>query len=504
MPETRVWAIAEGIDGALWAGGADGLFVNAAGHWNKYTQADGLSNREVLTLGAGPDGKIWIGYRYGGGIDRVSLAPKGLSVEKGIERPGTTGLVYFLGFDASGKLWAGTERGVDVWDGVRWGHYDTSDGLAWDDCNLNAFAAEPDGTVWIGTSGGLSRFRQRPRHAALLPPQVFFTRLVMGRLDLSGQSNPSVGIQSNALTVRYTALNAPRESGVVFRYRLTPVRSAWKETTQRELEFAELAPGAYRLEVEARDLDGVWTGSAGRFAFEIRAPWYRSWWFIVVCALAPLLIAVAMLRFRMVGAARRESELVRLVEERTQDLRLANENLLRLSSLDPLTGLANRRVFDETLGAECARRARAGSAISLLLLDVDHFKALNDSLGHQHGDVCLARVGAEMSRLARRQVDLAARYGGEEFAMILPDTDADAAARFAESVRLAIAGLRLPHPASPVAPFLTISVGVSTATGERGAKPDELIAAADHALYQAKRNGRNRVEPVREITSLAV
>ena len=509
VPATRFWSIAEGADGTLWAGSAEGLFVNVDGHWNKYTQADGLSGLAVLAVCVGPDGKVWVGYRHGGGIDRISLTPKGLSVEKGIQRAGTNGLVYFLGFDAAGKLWAGTERGVDIWDGVRWGHYDTSDGLAWDDCNLNAFAAEADGTVWIGTSGGLSRFRPRPRPAALLPLQVFFTRLVMGRLDLSGQSNPSVNIQSNALTARYTALNAPRQSGVVFRYRLTPVnsawpvKSAWKETTQRELEFAELAPGSYRLEVEARDLDGVWNGGAGQFAFEIRTPWYRAWWFIAVCALAPLLTAVAMLRFRMLGAARRESELVRLVEERTQDLRLANENLLRLSSLDPLTGLANRRVFDETLGAECARLARAGSAVSLLLLDVDHFKALNDSLGHQQGDLCLARVAAELNRLARRQVDLAARYGGEEFALILPETDFDGAARLAEAARLAIADLRLPHPASPVAPYLTISVGFSTATGERDAQPDALIAAADHALYRAKRNGRNRVEPLREIASAA-
>jgi diguanylate cyclase (GGDEF)-like protein len=165
-----------------------------------------------------------------------------------------------------------------------------------------------------------------------------------------------------------------------------------------------------------------------------------------------------------------------------------------LSSLDPLTGLANRRVFDQTIERECARLMRTDSPFSLVILDVDHFKALNDSEGHQRGDEYLMLVGAELSRLVRHRVDVAARYGGEEFAVILPETNPADALRFAESVRLAIAGLRLRHPASPVAPVLTVSVGVATATREWYSTPDELIAAADHALYQSKRKGRNRVE----------
>ena len=110
--------------------------------------------------------------------------------------------------------------------------------------------------------------------------------------------------------------------------------------------------------------------------------------------------------------------------EKTADLRRVNEDLSRLSSLDSLTGLANRRVFDETLKVECARLQRIGSAVSLVILDVDHFKALNDSEGHQRGDEYLKLVGSELRRLAKRQIDLAARYGGEEFAVILPETDA--------------------------------------------------------------------------------
>jgi diguanylate cyclase (GGDEF)-like protein len=493
LPSSRIWAIAEGTDGTIWAGGVGGLFGLSDGHWRNWTRADGLSNQEVLSLGAGADGAIWIGYRHGGGIDRIRSQPGGIAIEKGVQRGGTDGLVYFLAFDASGRLWVGTERGLDTWDGSRWSHYDTRDGLAWDDCNLNAFAEEADGTVWIGTSGGLSRFKPRPHRASEAPPEVIFTKVVMGQTDVSGQRSPSFGIHSNSLLVRYSAPNAARANGVVFRYRLKGANSTWTETTQRELRFAELAPGAYRLEIEARDGDEVWSGHRAEFAFEILTPWYWTWWFVGTCGLIPLSVVLGVLRLRMLAAQGRERELQRIVAGKTADLRRVNEDLSRLSSLDSLTGLANRRVFDETLKVECARLKRNGSAVSLVMLDVDHFKALNDSEGHQRGDEYLKLVGSELRRLAKRQIDLAARYGGEEFAVILPETDAAGARRVAESMRLAIAGLQLPHPTSPVSALLTISVGVATATREWRSSPEELIAAADQALYGAKRSGRNRV-----------
>jgi diguanylate cyclase (GGDEF)-like protein len=493
LPATRFWAIAEGTDGTMWAGGLDGLFEYAAGQWKKYTHADGLSNTEVLSLGAGPNGTMWIGYRYGGGIDRIHPHPGGATIDKAVQRRGSNGLVYFLQFDAWGRLWAGTERGVDVWDGSNWSHYDTSDGLAWDDCNLNAFAQESDGTVWIGTSGGLSRFK--PLHSAPETPlDVVFTKLAIGGADVSGRQNPSFDFHSNSLVVRYSALNAAHQNSVVFRYRLEGANAAWAETTQRELHFAKLAPGAYRLDIEARGSDGVWSTQGAAFSFEILAPWYKTWWFALLCGLVPLFVAAGVVRLRMLGARRREAELLRLVEAKTVELRKANAELLQLSSIDPLTGLANRRVFDRILSAECARLKRTGGAVSLLILDVDHFKALNDSKGHQEGDRYLILLAAELTRIARRQTDTAARCGGEEFALILPTTVSIDAACIAETVKSAIATLNLPHPASPSAPILTISVGVATATSDWLNTPEELVAAADAALYAAKRGGRNRVE----------
>jgi diguanylate cyclase (GGDEF)-like protein len=493
LPATRMWAIAEGGDGTVWAGGRDGLFEFANGHWRNLTQADGLSNLEVLSLGAGPNGGVWVGYRFGGGIDRVQPKAGGVVIQKGVQRTGNDGLTYFLDFDAKGRLWAGTERGVDMWDGVRWSHFDVNDGLVWDDCNLNAFAEEADGTVWIGTGGGLSRFKPRPRLATEAPLEVIFTKLTIGQMDVSGLHNPSFGSHSNSLVVRYSALNAPRENGVVFRYRLRGATSVWTETGQRELQFANLAPGAYQIEIEVKENDGEWSPHGARFQFRILTPWYLTWWFAGLCVLIPASIAGVTLRLRFLGAKRRERELVQMVKEKTADLQRANEELVRLSFTDPLTGLANRRVFDQTLERECARLSRNDSELSLLSIDADHFKALNDSQGHQKGDDCLVALGIELTRLCRREVDLAARNGGEEFAIILPETGTDGAVQFAESVRQAIADLQLPHPLSPVAPFLTVSVGVATGSKNWCGTPEALVAAADGALYAAKWAGRNRV-----------
>ena len=492
LPATRIWAVAEGTDGTIWAGGTGGLYSYKGGLWKNFKKTDGLSNQEVLSLGAGANGKMWVGYRFGGGIDRVQSSPGGLAVEKGVQRRGTDGIVYFLDFDAAGRLWAGTERGVDVWDGARWSHYDMRNGLAGDDCNLNAFASEADGAVWIGTSAGLSHFKPRPSGSPDAPIEVVFTHLLMGTTDVSELHNPAFGIPSNSLIARFSAPNAPRENAGIFRYRLGGANAAWTETSQRDLQFAQLAPGAYRLEVEAQDGNGAWSGHRAEFPFVILTPWYWSWWFIGVCTLIPLSCIGVVLRFRMMSAQRRVLELAQLVEEKTVDLRRANAELQRLSSTDPLTGLANRRVFDQTLEMECARLQRSGTAVSLLMIDVDRFKAMNDSQGHQRGDECLMRVATELTRLIKRQIDLVARYGGEEFAVILPATSAADAERLAESTRLAIAGLNLPHLASEVAPILTVSVGVATATLKGWKTPEELVAAADEALYSAKRSGRNR------------
>ncbi|KAA0598037.1 diguanylate cyclase (GGDEF)-like protein [Azospirillum lipoferum] len=170
-------------------------------------------------------------------------------------------------------------------------------------------------------------------------------------------------------------------------------------------------------------------------------------------------------------------------------------DLLRsLSFLDGLTGIANRRRFDETMVREWRRCARSHLPLSLIILDVDHFKAYNDQYGHQAGDECLRLVAEVLSDHARRPSDLVARYGGEEFVCLLPETDGPGATRVAEGFRTAVAGRRIPHAQSPVAPHVTISLGVATLIPSPEGTPEQLAEMADQLLYRAKRSGRNRVQ----------
>lgn len=189
-----------------------------------------------------------------------------------------------------------------------------------------------------------------------------------------------------------------------------------------------------------------------------------------------------------------EIEDVSAAVARELKLRERAQQLLDATYLDGLTGIANRRRFDEYLPSEYRRSVRNQSPISLLLLDVDHFKHFNDLYGHQAGDECLRQVAQVIRHGVQRGGDLAARYGGEEFVVVLPETPLEAAALVAARLREAVSALNIPHADSEVAAHVTISIGVACLIPERGSQADSLVAAADFALYCAKSNGRNRVE----------
>ncbi len=178
--------------------------------------------------------------------------------------------------------------------------------------------------------------------------------------------------------------------------------------------------------------------------------------------------------------------------EMSRDLASANRELEKLSRQDGLTGIANRRYFDSYLVTEVRRAAREKAPVSLILSDVDHFKAFNDCYGHQAGDDCLRRVAAALSSAGRRPADLAARYGGEEFAMVLPGTVLDGAVDVAQAVSRVIGGLAIPHARSAVDQNVTLSQGVVSLIPEKESASEDLIQHADQALYQAKQQGRNR------------
>jgi diguanylate cyclase (GGDEF)-like protein len=182
----------------------------------------------------------------------------------------------------------------------------------------------------------------------------------------------------------------------------------------------------------------------------------------------------------------------RLYDSLEQKVQLRTEELRQMSMRDGLTGIANRRSFDERLAVELRRGLRSHAPLSLLMVDIDHFKQFNDHGGHFEGDECIKAVAAALAGAVSRAGDLVARYGGEEFAMLLPETDSDAAIGVAESCLRAVAELRIPHASSSCGEFVSVSIGVCTLVVGADATPATLITRADQALYQAKRAGRSR------------
>jgi len=189
-----------------------------------------------------------------------------------------------------------------------------------------------------------------------------------------------------------------------------------------------------------------------------------------------------------------KDEAFRALEESKAKLAEANRTLQKLSSLDGLTGIANRRNFDETLNKEWNRAMRSEKSIGLLMLDIDFFKLYNDHYGHPGGDDCLKKFAKGLDSAIHRETDFLARYGGEEFSGILPDTDLNGSVKVAEEMRLAIKDLRIEHAKSTVSDLVSVSIGVSAIIPQQGTDPKILIGAADQALYKAKEDGRDRVK----------
>jgi diguanylate cyclase (GGDEF)-like protein len=187
-----------------------------------------------------------------------------------------------------------------------------------------------------------------------------------------------------------------------------------------------------------------------------------------------------------------------LTETRRQ-LEHRNRDLERLSALDTLTQIANRRRFDLVLRQEWRRSARDESPLSLVFCDIDHFKRFNDTYGHQAGDECLIRVAQAMEETLNRPADLVARYGGEEFIALLVDTGLEGARMLAERMRARVEALKVEHRASGVASHLTVSLGVASVVPRPAVRPEDLVDLADRALYAAKEGGRNRVVAADEL-----
>jgi len=513
---TRV--IVQGRDGKLWLGTSEsGVFeVDGVRILRRFQQPDGLPDDAVLAMHMDADGTLWIGTHKG----LARLRNGRLAVFPAGSGPGDDPVFQVLD-DGRGTLWlttphalvamprAAAEAKLDGAGGaVPVRRYGRVDGLGSD---LGSGGTQPaaamlaDGMLAIPTVGGLALVDPSDLHENRVPPKTVLTDVLIDGRTASHATAVAPPWSSQRFEFRFDGLSLLVPEAVGFRYRLDGFDAGWIDGgNARSAHYTALPAGHYRFRVQARNNDGVWSRRAAEHSFDITAPLWLRWWALAAYGLAALYAVYSLVRWRERALVVRNLSLERAVHARTaeltesnlrlrdttEQLAAANARLEHLAVTDSLTGLANRRRFDEVLANEWMRARRTGQPLALLLLDVDHFKKFNDAYGHPEGDECLRAI-ANALRATTRRSDLAARYGGEEFALVCPETTTDEAFALAQHVLAAVRALRLPHATSPVAPLVTVSIGVA-GTGTSCPDPEALVAAADAALYDAKRNGRDR------------
>ncbi len=496
-------ALYEDPSGRLWIGLRSGLRCLQDGVLDQ-CGTDGLPGVSVFAFHADGD-DLWLGTSLG--LKRL----RGGRVEDFTQRAGFYGdAVFAILDDGMGNFWVSSNRGLAKLAKAdlerlgrgeitslepRW--YGKNDGML--SSQANGASQTPavrtrDGRLWFGTANGLVMVDPANQRTNTQPPPVAVERLLVdGRAadpTVAGRFGPGV----ERLELQYAAMSYVAPAAVRYRYRMEGFDRAWHDAGDtRVAYYTNLPPGDYTFHVIASNNDGVWNTDGARMAFTIVPHWYQTWWFRVLAVVAALAALGGIYRVRVWQLRDRERALTREVAQRTEALRDANDKLRRLASRDGLTGIANRASFDQALQLAWRLHADRGAPLSVLLADIDAFKAYNDTYGHLAGDAALSAVAAALSFHGRDGDDVVARYGGEEFAVLLTDCDHTQATAVAHRLCDAVRALDIDHRSSGVAPHVTISVGVASKVPEAGAPVEALLRQADEALYRAKDAGRDRV-----------
>ena len=306
--------------GRVWVAGSSGLLYFDHGNWGRLTQHDGLRANHVDTLAAPQDGSLWVGYREPLGLTHLTWEGATMHATHWTTADGLhSNEVVFLGVDAQGSLWSGTDSGVETLTAKGWRHYTQQDGLIWDDCDSRAFLADEDGSVWIGTSRGLSRFQ--PQHQWPAQPLVVtLTSAQLGEKEIPLDTPVTVPWSRRYLSVSFAAPTFLNPRDRVFLYRLSGIDNDWVQSSQQEARYANLPPGNYVFEVTARNGAGLWSKEEAKLSFTIVPPWWRTWWFQSLTLLAISGLAWGTWWWRERQVRSEKARLESAIHERTQEL----------------------------------------------------------------------------------------------------------------------------------------------------------------------------------------
>ena len=524
LPATLATAV-HSEQGAVWVGTLEGALV---------LRGDQLQSIALEALGGGRSvfGFVRLGDAMWMSTDRGLYRYRaGKLARVGLEQGMPVDAVFQLIPDRAGHLWITSNRGVlrtdrqsieRVADGaqprVEMTSYNEMDGMANSQANGSSgptAVVRDDGTLWVATAGGVATvdpmrlqwFRERPA------PPVVIDDVEQDGLPLPWRDAPALSLAGDRrLSVSYVGLSYLLPERTEYRTLLEGLDTDWvNRGRQRSVEFIRLPPGDYTLHVSAAHPDGPWSSREAVLRFSIQPFLWQRHSVQLAAALLLVLLLFALYRYRIHRYRARAVRLARLVDERTRDLQLQAQQLrdadrektgllhqLRLQSEaferqareDVLTGLPNRRALDERLTQEIARARRSGQPLCMAMLDVDHFKKVNDRYSHGMGDMVLKQVGALLVGHAR-DADMAARSGGEEFCLVFTDTSLEQAAQACARLR------ELFHAQSGWGGIATLQITFSAGLVQMegtDVSPASLYQRADRLLYRAKRNGRDRVE----------
>ncbi len=509
-PTDGVSTMVEDKSGTLWFGTTgSGLVRYRDGVFTLLTRKEGLVSNWILALYVDSAGSLWIGTN-GEGMNRLRDGKmSAIRPADGLWDP----IVQVILEDKSGNLWMTCNRGFfrvarSELDAFAEGRVPkiTSTGFGPGDAlRSTTFAGglQPAGTLddkgrlWLPSLKGLVIVDPARLPGAEEPPMVAVEEVsINGVVSARGKTDPEIVLPPGSvpLSIRYTAGTLLHADRVRFRYQMEGITHDWVEAGKNhEASFPALPHGRYNFRVAASFDGKQWREATEPLPIVVQPHFYQTPWFLALALLGLLAAGAGLFRLRTHQLRKHHAEMTRLVAEKTEELRLANQHLSSLSFVDPLTGLANRRRLDEMLEMEWRRALRQQSTLALIIIDIDNFKAYNDTLGHPEGDKCLIAVARVIQTAAGRAGDFAARYGGEEFIILIPGLDQESAMAHAERLRHACEIKAIPHPASNVAPVVTISLGVAARVPTEASSVAALIAEADAALYRAKNEGRNRV-----------
>jgi diguanylate cyclase (GGDEF)-like protein len=474
----------------LWAAADDGIYEMDETGWHHVDP--GLSGLIPSEIAVDSKGNLWASGAFPG-VLRLRIEGGRVVESEHVVRPRLLSeQVVALLVDHRGWVWVGQDAGVSVFDGHNWRSLTQDDGLIWNDVDSYALAEDGDGSIWIGTSAGLSHLMHPQALSAGPAPAPVFSQITFGNKKVDNDAE--IPWSASPLSISISTLSYRDASHMRIRYRLLGMESDWVETSERSLRYPRLEPGSYQFQTQAVDGTGGVLSPQQEISFVITPRWWQSGPLRLVVVLLTAVGVVLAWRWSLQLVVRQKRQLESAVGRRTEDLQRektdllhAREQMRHFAEHDDLTGLWNHRIIMERLRQEVDRSRRENSPISVILVDLDHFKTVNDTCGHPSGDLVLKEVGSIFARSVR-SYDWVGRYGGEEFLLILPGSGFAGASVRAEELRAAVQAAYI-HDGHRTIP-ITASFGVASGLTSNY---EALIQAADAALYRAKGNGRNCV-----------